>query len=156
MPLTPSTRLGPYEIIAPLGAGGMGEVYRARDTRLKRDVAIKVLPDDVAASPERLARFEREAITVAGLNHPNIVVLHSIEEAEGTPAGAHGLLFLPYLAGERAPIWDSRASGAFFGIRNSHTRAHFTRAILEGVAFSLRQIAELTWSVSQRTAAAVR
>ena len=79
-----------------------------------------------------------------------------VEEAEGTPAGAHGLLFLPYLAGERAPIWDSRASGAFFGIRNSHTRAHFTRAILEGVAFSLRQIAELTWSVSQRTAAAVR
>ena len=84
MPLTPSTRLGPYEIIAPLGAGGMGEVYRARDTRLKREVAIKVLPGDVAASPERLARFEREATTVAGLNHPNIVVLHSIEETEGT------------------------------------------------------------------------
>jgi serine/threonine protein kinase/Tfp pilus assembly protein PilF len=84
MPLTPATRLGPYEIIAPLGAGGMGEVYRARDTRLKRDIAIKVLPADVASSPERLARFEREATTVAGLNHPNIVVLHSIEEAEGT------------------------------------------------------------------------
>ena len=84
MPLTPATRLGPYEIIAPLGAGGMGEVYRARDTRLKRDIAIKVLPDDVASSPERLARFEREATTVAGLNHPNIVVLHSIEEVEGT------------------------------------------------------------------------
>jgi serine/threonine protein kinase len=62
----------------------MGEVYRARDPRLKRDIAIKVLPDDVASSPERLARFEREATTVAGLNHPNIVVLHSIEEAEGT------------------------------------------------------------------------
>src|SRR5512132_379721 len=84
MPLTPATRLGPYEIIAPLGAGGMGEVYRARDTRLKRDVAIKVLPQDVASSPERLARFEREATTVAGLNHPNIVTLFSIEEAEGT------------------------------------------------------------------------
>jgi serine/threonine protein kinase/tetratricopeptide (TPR) repeat protein len=84
MPLTPATRLGPYEIIAPLGAGGMGEVYRARDTRLKRDIAIKVLPDDVASSPQRLARFEREATTVAGLNHPNIVVLHSIEEAQGT------------------------------------------------------------------------
>jgi eukaryotic-like serine/threonine-protein kinase len=62
----------------------MGEVYRARDPRLKRDIAIKVLPDDVASSPERLARFEREATTVAGLNHPNIVVLHSIEEAQGT------------------------------------------------------------------------
>jgi serine/threonine protein kinase/tetratricopeptide (TPR) repeat protein len=84
MPLTPATRLGPYEIIAPLGAGGMGEVYRARDTRLKRDIAIKVLPTEVASSPERLARLEREATTVAGLNHPNIVVLHSIEEVEGT------------------------------------------------------------------------
>ena len=84
MPLTPSSRLGPYEIIAPLGAGGMGEVYRARDSRLKREVALKVLPSDVAASAERLARFEREATTVAGLNHPNIVTLHSIEEAQGT------------------------------------------------------------------------
>ena len=84
MPLTPSSRLGPYEILAPLGAGGMGEVWRARDPRLGRDVAIKVLPDAVAASPERLARFEREARAVAALNHPNIVVLHSIEEAEGT------------------------------------------------------------------------
>ncbi len=84
MPLAPTTRLGSYEIIAPLGAGGMGEVYRARDTRLKREVAIKVLPQDVASSPERLARFEREATTVAGLSHPNIVTLFSIEEVEGT------------------------------------------------------------------------
>src|SRR5262245_19494283 len=84
MPLVAGTRLGPYEILATLGAGGMGEVYRARDPRLKRDIAIKVLPQDVASSPERLARFEREATTVAGLNHPNIVVLHSIEEAQGT------------------------------------------------------------------------
>ena len=84
MPLTVGTRLGPYEIISPLGAGGMGEVYRARDPRLKRDIAIKVLPADVTSSPDRLARFEREATTVAGLNHPNIVVLHSIEEDGGT------------------------------------------------------------------------
>jgi serine/threonine protein kinase len=84
VPLTPSTRLGPYEIIAPLGAGGMGEVYRALDTRLKRDVAVKVLPEEVASSPERLARFEREATTVAALNHPNIVTLYSIEEVGGT------------------------------------------------------------------------
>lgn len=84
MPLTPATRLGPYEIVAPLGAGGMGEVYRARDTRLGRDIAIKVLPEDVASSPDRLARFEREAKTVASLNHPNIVILHSIEEDAGT------------------------------------------------------------------------
>jgi serine/threonine protein kinase/tetratricopeptide (TPR) repeat protein len=83
MPLATGTRLGAYEIVAPLGAGGMGEVYRARDTRLKRMVAIKVLPDAVTSSPERLARFEREATTVAGLNHPNIVTLYSIEEAAG-------------------------------------------------------------------------
>src|SRR5262245_57897073 len=84
MPLTPASRLGLYEIVAPLGAGGMGEVYRARDTRLKREIAIKVLPGNVASSSDRLARFEREAWTVAGLNHPNIVTLHSIEEANGT------------------------------------------------------------------------
>jgi len=84
MPLVAGTTLGPYEIVAPLGAGGMGEVYRARDTRLGRDVAVKVLPADVAAHPDRLARFEREARTVAGLNHPNIVVLHSVEDVGGT------------------------------------------------------------------------
>src|SRR5512147_1461893 len=80
MPLSPGTRLGTYEIVAPLGAGGMGEVYRAHDTRLGRDVALKVLPTDAATHPDRLARFEREARTVAGLNHPNIVVLHSVED----------------------------------------------------------------------------
>ncbi len=83
MPLTPTTRLGSYEIISSLGAGGMGEVYRAKDLRLGREVALKVLPADVADT-DRLARFEREAKTVASLNHPNIVVLHSIEEVAGT------------------------------------------------------------------------
>ena len=83
MTVAPGTRLGPYEILASLGAGGMGEVYRALDTRLGRGVAVKVLPDAVARDPDRLARFEREARTVAGLNHPNIVVLHSIEEDAG-------------------------------------------------------------------------
>ncbi|MGQ0720525.1 MAG: protein kinase domain-containing protein, partial [Candidatus Eiseniibacteriota bacterium] len=83
MALTPGARLAHYEILAVLGAGGMGEVYRARDTRLGRDVAVKVLPDAVAADPERLARFEREARAVAALSHPNIVVVHSIEEGGG-------------------------------------------------------------------------
>ena len=78
------TRLGSYEIVAPLGSGGMGEVYRARDSRLGRDIALKVLPPDVAADADRLARFEREARTVAALSHPNIVVLHSIEDDRGT------------------------------------------------------------------------
>ena len=86
MSLATGTRLGPYEVISPLGAGGMGEVYRARDTRLGRDVALKLLRDDVQSSPQRLARFEREARSVAGLSHPNIVVLYGIEEFEGRTA----------------------------------------------------------------------
>src|SRR5688572_27506038 len=83
MSLSPKTRLGTYEIVGPLGAGGMGEVYRARDLRLGREVAVKVLPQAVASSPDRLARFEREARTVAGLNHPNIVTLYSVEDENG-------------------------------------------------------------------------
>src|SRR5512146_370955 len=83
MLLSSKSRLGTYEILGPLGAGGMGEVYRARDLRRGREIAIKVLPAEVAASPDRLARFEREARTVAGLNHPNIVVLHTVEDADG-------------------------------------------------------------------------
>ena len=79
MPLTLGSRLGPYEIIAPLGVGGMGEVYRARDPRLGRDIALKVLPQAFVGDPDRLARFEREARILAGISHPNIVVLHSIE-----------------------------------------------------------------------------
>jgi serine/threonine protein kinase len=71
--LTTGTRLGPYEILAPLGAGGMGEVYRARDRKLDRDVAIKVLPQSVATDTDTLARFEREAKAVAALSHPNIL-----------------------------------------------------------------------------------
>jgi serine/threonine protein kinase/tetratricopeptide (TPR) repeat protein len=83
MPLAPGTRLGPYEILSALGQGGMGEVYRARDPCLGREIAIKVLPGDVASHPDRLSRFEREAKTVAALNHPNLVTLHSIEESGG-------------------------------------------------------------------------
>ncbi len=79
MPLTIGTRLGPYEVVAALGAGGMGEVYRATDTNLKRAVAIKVLPASVAADAERLARFQREAEVLAALNHPNIAHIHGLE-----------------------------------------------------------------------------
>ena len=78
MPLTPGTRLGPYDIVAPLGAGGMGEVYRARDTRLGRDVAVKVLPEHLSAQPDVRTRFEREAKTISSLNHPHICTLHDI------------------------------------------------------------------------------
>ena len=83
MSLAEGTRIGAYQILGPLGAGGMGEVYRATDTRLGRDVALKVLPEAVAHDADRLARFEREARMVAALNHPNIVTLYSIEEAGG-------------------------------------------------------------------------
>ncbi len=83
MRLTPGTRLGAYEILSTLGAGGMGEVYRARDTRLGRDVALKVVPAELSASADRIARFEREARMVAALNHPNIVVLYAIEDDGG-------------------------------------------------------------------------
>src|SRR5450830_382598 len=81
--LTPGSRLGPYEVISPLGAGGMGEVYRARDTRLGRDVAIKVLPESVAGDAHALARFEREARAVATLSHPNILSIFDVGEQDG-------------------------------------------------------------------------
>jgi len=83
MPLQAGSRLGPYEILSPLGVGGMGEVYRARDTKLKRDVALKVLPQAFAQNPDRLARFQREAELLATLNHPNVAAIFSIEEAGG-------------------------------------------------------------------------
>src|SRR5687767_10237761 len=86
MSLAPGVRLGAYEVVAPLGAGGMGEVYRARDTRLNRDVALKVLPDSFASDPERLARFTREAQTLASLNHPHIAHIHGLEESDGVRA----------------------------------------------------------------------
>ena len=86
MSLTPGTRLGACEVKDSLGAGGMGEVYRARDTRLNRDVAIKVLPDLFATDPERLARFEREAQVLASLNHPHIAQIYGIEESRGVRA----------------------------------------------------------------------
>jgi len=96
--LHPSTRLGPYEIIAPLGAGGMGEVYRARDTRLDRQVAIKVLPDTLARDGDRLARFDREAKTLASLNHPNIAALYGLEKSDGQTALVMELVEGPTLA----------------------------------------------------------
>jgi eukaryotic-like serine/threonine-protein kinase len=86
MSVTTGARIGAYEVLAPIGRGGMGEVYRARDTRLKRDVALKVLPDSLASDPERLARFQREAEVLASLNHPNIAAIYGVEESSGTRA----------------------------------------------------------------------
>src|SRR6266404_8170392 len=83
MPLSAGDQLGPYKILASIGAGGMGEVYRAQDAKLGRDVALKVLPAEMAHDPERLARFHREAKALAQLDHPNIVTIHSVEECNG-------------------------------------------------------------------------
>src|SRR5213078_2886042 len=92
MPLSVGDKLGPYEILAPIGAGGMGEVYRAKDTKLDREVAIKVLPTAVAQDRERLARFEREAKVLASLNHPNIAQIYGLEESGDTRALAMELV----------------------------------------------------------------
>jgi eukaryotic-like serine/threonine-protein kinase len=85
MALSPGTKLGPYEIVAPAGAGGMGEVYRARDARLHREVAIKVLPAAFSRDPDRLSRFQQEARAVASFNHPNIMALHDFGEHQDSP-----------------------------------------------------------------------
>ena len=98
MALTSGTRLGPYEILSVLGSGGMGEVYRATDTNLKRQVAIKVLPQTVSGDPERLARFQREAEVLALLNDRNIAHIHGLEKSEGTLALVMELVEGPTLA----------------------------------------------------------
>ena len=95
MPLGPGAKLGPYEVLAPLGAGGMGEVYRAKDTRLDRTVALKVLPAHLAAEPDLRQRFEREARAVSSLNHPHICTLHDIGQQDGID-----FLVMEHLEGE--------------------------------------------------------
>ena len=105
MALTPGTRLGAYEIISAIGAGGMGEVYRAKDARLGRDVAIKVLPESLANDADRRARFEREAKAVAALSHPNIVNIHDTGLHEG-----HPFVVMELLDGET--LRDRLAGGA--------------------------------------------
>ena len=84
MALTAGVRLGPYEVGSPLGAGGMGEVYRAKDTKLGREVALKILPASFTNDPERVARFRREAQVLASLNHPHVAQIHGLEEANST------------------------------------------------------------------------
>src|SRR5262249_4808991 len=98
MTLVVGARLGPYEIVSPLGAGGMGEVYRAHDTKLGRDVALKVLPESLANDPERLARFEREAHLLATFNHPHIAHIYGVEDSTGVSALVMELVEGPTLA----------------------------------------------------------
>src|SRR5215470_16041748 len=105
MALTSGTRLGPYEIQSPLGAGGMGEVYRAHDTRLDRTVAIKILPEHLSGSPDARQRFDREARVISSLSHPNICHLYDVGQLDGT-----NYLVMEYLEGETLADRLSRGS----------------------------------------------
>ena len=126
MALAPGTRLGPYEIVDLLGAGGMGEVYRARDTRLDRAVAIKVLPTQFASDPQFRERFDREARSIATLNHPHICTLHDVGHQNGTD-----YLVMEYLEGEtlaarlaKGPLPLERAIRCAIEIADALDKAH--------------------------------
>ena len=116
MKISAGVRLGSYEVIALIGVGGMGEVYRARDTKLNRDVALKVLPELFAADPERLARFKREAQVLASLNHPNIAAIYGLEESDGIRALVLELVEGPTLAEVLAGVAGSRGPGLRTGV----------------------------------------
>jgi len=126
MTLAPGTRLGPYEILAPLGAGGMGEVYRARDSKLDRDVAIKVLPESVAADPDALTRFEREAKAVAALSHPNILAIHDFGTHEGVSYAVMELLEGETLRGKlvSGPVSQKQAIDYALQVAKGLSAAH--------------------------------
>jgi TolB-like protein/Tfp pilus assembly protein PilF len=124
--LTAGSKLGPYEVLAPIGAGGMGEVYRARDERLKRDVAIKVLPQSLAGDPEALARFEREALAVAALSHPNILAIHDFGTQDGISYAVMELLEGETLRGklDAGPIPQRQAVDYALQVAKGLTAAH--------------------------------
>ena len=124
--LSAGTRLGPYEILSPIGAGGMGEVYRARDSKLQRDVAIKVLPQVVANDPETLARFEREALAVASLSHPNILAIFDFGNDGGVAYAVMELLEGETLRGklDAGPIPRKQAVDYALQIARGLSAAH--------------------------------
>ncbi len=111
--LTPGQTLGSYKIAEPIGKGGMGEVYRARDTKLDRDIAIKVLPPELACQPERVKRFKREAKAIAALDHPNIVTIHSVEESDGLHFITMQLVQGKTLSRRRGSRWRSSSISRF-------------------------------------------
>ena len=137
--MNPGTRVGPYEITARIGAGGMGEVYRARDTQLGRDVAIKMLPRTFAADPDRLARFEREARLLASLNHPNIGAIYGLESCPSGGASRQPALVLELVEGESL----SRPHRAVGGSRT-------TTAYVKEALTIARQIAEALDAAHER------
>ena len=126
MTLASGTRLGPYEIVGQLGAGGMGEVYRARDSKLDRDVAVKVLPESVAEDPDTLARFEREAKAVAALSHPNILAIHDFGRHDGIAYAVMELLQGESLRGklDTGPVSQRQAIDYALQIAKGLSAAH--------------------------------
>src|SRR6185369_8969077 len=126
MAIESGTRLGPYEILSPLGAGGMGEVYKARDPKLARFVAIKVLPESLAKDADALVRFEREAHAVAALNHPNILSIHDFGTSEGVAYAVMELLEGDSLRArlDHAPLAQRRAVEIAIQIANGLAAAH--------------------------------
>src|SRR5438105_11973018 len=126
MSLAPGVRLGPYEILSPLGAGGMGEVYKARDKKLDRDVAVKVLPQSVAADADTLARFEREAKAVAALSHPNILAIHDFGNQDGIAYAVTELLEGETLRGklDAGPITQKKAVDYALQVAKGLSAAH--------------------------------
>ena len=148
MTLAPGVRLGRYEVLSALGSGGMGEVYRARDAKLQRDVALKVLPDLFARDPGRLARFQREAQVLASLNHPNIAQIHGLEESDGTLAlvmeFVDGPTLAEIIAGSRAlPVADviaiARQIAEALEAAHEQGITHRSRSRLPRVSSSYRQ-----------------
>jgi non-specific serine/threonine protein kinase len=131
MTLSPGTRLGPYEILSPLGAGGMGEVYRAKDSKLKRNVAIKVLPESLAANAEALARFEREALAVAALSHPNILSIFDFGTQDGISYAVTELLEGETLRGklDAGPISQKQAVDYAVQVAKGLSAAHEKRIV---------------------------
>jgi len=136
MSLSPGARLGAYEVLGLIGTGGMGEVYRARDTKLNRDVALKVLPDLFASDSDRLTRFQREAQVLASLNHPNIAIIYDLEEADGVRALVLELVEGPALADL---IADPQAHG--LGLKALGPKPLMGRPLEEALSIA-RQIAE--------------
>jgi len=126
MALPPGTRIGPYEVVTLLGTGGMGEVYRATDRRLGRDVAVKVLPEAKHASPERAARFEREARLLASINHPNIATIHGLEDLDGSGVIVMELVDGPSLADliARGPVGVAESARIASQIAEGMSSAH--------------------------------
>src|SRR5579862_4394390 len=126
MPIAAGTKLGPYEIQSQIGAGGMGEVYRARDSRLGREVAIKILPESFATDPERLRRFEQESQAVAALNHPNILAIYDVGTRDGSPYLVSELLEGENLRAilEKGPIPQRKAIEYAVQIANGLAAAH--------------------------------